>query len=106
MFTIGLGYEVIEGKQADFEAGFERMQRLMQLSPGHQHSRLYRDVAGRCTYLIVSQWKTQALYESFIGSPQFRGIVDWARAGIVASKPTQMRIQPETTRELTAAPTR
>ena len=44
MLTIGLYYEVIEGKGQEFEEKFFSVVELMKTMPGHQSSDLYKKV--------------------------------------------------------------
>ena len=88
MMTIGMNYEVLEGKQQAFEQTFQAVLKLMQDMPGHTHSALYRDVFEPRRYLIVSRWHDRAAFDQFIASERFRSVADWGRQQILAGRPT------------------
>ncbi len=61
MVTIGMNYDVLEGKEQVFEKAFERVREAMSQPEGHADSRLYRQVgADSPEYLIVSRWSSSA----------------------------------------------
>jgi len=87
MTTIGMNYDVIPGKEPDFESGFASVLGHLQKVPGHVESRLYRDVSSLGSYLILSQWQSREAFEAFLHSPEFRSTVSWGNAEILRSRP-------------------
>lgn len=87
MITVGMNYDVLEGKETQFEQVFNKVLGVMQRMPGHSNSRLYRDVNAPRSYLIISEWSDSAAFESFIASEQFRNVANWGREQILASRP-------------------
>lgn len=87
MVTMGLNYEVIEGRQTDFERVFQKMLQVMEVMAGHEHTELYRNVTRPRSYMIVSYWSSQAAFEAFTHSDQFRDVADWGREKILADLP-------------------
>ena len=87
MTTIGMHYDVIPGKEREFEQGFYGVLDHLKQRPGHIDSRLYQDVAAAGSYLILSQWSTKESFEAFIHSPEFRGAVNWGKAEILRGRP-------------------
>lgn len=87
MTTIGMHYDVIAGKEAEFEAAFFRILDLMKTLPGHVDSHLYQDVRTKGSYVILSEWQAKEDFEAFIHSDAFRGVVDWGKAQILRGRP-------------------
>ncbi|MFQ5501209.1 MAG: antibiotic biosynthesis monooxygenase family protein [Phycisphaerae bacterium] len=87
MVTIGMNYDVIEGKAEEFEKVFYKVLGIMETMPGHGESRLYRDVSKPLSYLIVSQWSNEAAFDAFTQSEQFKNVVDWGKEKILSSRP-------------------
>ncbi len=87
MITVGMNYEIIEGKQEEFEAVFAKVLQLMQDMDGHRESNLYRHVIRPNSYLIVSEWTDRDAFEDFTRSDRFRNVVDWGKKQILASRP-------------------
>jgi heme-degrading monooxygenase HmoA len=83
-----MNYEILPGKEGRFEQVFEGVVALMKTLPGHEETRLYKDVANGHMYLIVSQWSDRAAFDAFIGSDRFRKVVDWGKEGILAGRPS------------------
>lgn len=88
MVTIGMNYEVIPGKEAAFEAVFDKVLGVMRALPGHQETTLYKAVPNPRMYLIVSKWRDKASFDAFIASEQFRKVTDWGKSQILAGRPT------------------
>lgn len=44
MITVGMNYEVIDGKQEQFEQMFAKVMQSLNEAEGHTQSALYRDV--------------------------------------------------------------
>ena len=87
MITVGMNYRIREGKEQEFEAVFTKVLQIMGKMDGHGQTNLYRDVAEPCSYLIVSEWSSQPAFEAFTSSKQFKNVVDWGKADILASRP-------------------
>ena len=87
MITVGMHYEVLEGKQERFETAFRNVIKALEAAPGHDSSRLYQDVARSGSYLIVSEWNDETAFQDFIGSETFRRVVDWGAEQILAGRP-------------------
>lgn len=87
MVTVGMNYEIIAGKEAQFEAVFDKVLAAMQTMPGHDDTQLYRAAKNARMYLIVSKWNDRAAFDRFIGSEQFRKVVDWGKEQILAGRP-------------------
>ena len=80
MTTIGMYYDVIPGKEQEFETGFAQTAAVMQTLKGHVESKLYEDVSSRGSYVILSQWETKEDFDAFIHSEAFKKAVAWGKA--------------------------
>ncbi|MCF6284066.1 MAG: antibiotic biosynthesis monooxygenase [Candidatus Hydrogenedentes bacterium] len=87
MVTIGMNYEVLEGKGEQFEAVFKSVLELMEGMEGHSASSLYADVFKPNTYLIVSAWSDEAAFKAFTTSEKFGKVVDWGKEKILVGRP-------------------
>jgi heme-degrading monooxygenase HmoA len=87
MITIGMNYEVLEGKEEIFEKAFSRVLGALKDAEGHQTSRLLCDVHARRNYVIMSEWVSEEGFNNFISSPQFTRVVDWGKEQILAARP-------------------
>ena len=87
MITVGMNYEILEGKDAAFEKKFARVIDVMKATAGHVNTNLYRDVFRERSYLIVSEWETRPQFDAFVGSDTFRKVADWGKEHILASRP-------------------
>ena len=87
MTTIGMHYDVIPGKEQEFESGFASVLDHLRKVPGHVDSHLYEDVNSRGSYLIFSQWQSKDSFEAFIHSPEFKAVTSWGKAEILRSRP-------------------
>jgi heme-degrading monooxygenase HmoA len=87
MTTIGMHYEVVPGKEEEFERGFLGVLEHLKTVPGHVESHLYEDVASVGSYVILSEWTTKEDFERFIHSDAFRQVVAWGKAEILRSRP-------------------
>ncbi|MBI3091169.1 MAG: antibiotic biosynthesis monooxygenase [Candidatus Tectomicrobia bacterium] len=87
MITVGMNYEILEGKEGTFERAFNRVLEIMKSMSGHTASHLYRDVNHPRSYLIVSAWTDRTAFESFIRSEQFAKVTNWGKENILASRP-------------------
>jgi heme-degrading monooxygenase HmoA len=82
-----MNYEVLPGKEGDFEKVFRSVLDIMAGLPGHTQSRLYRDAYQPQSYLIVSEWSSVAAFEAFTASEQFGKVTQWGREKILAGRP-------------------
>ncbi len=87
MITVGMNYQVLEGKEQVFEQAFQAVLRALNETPGHAESHLYREVGAAGYYLIVSEWSDQGAFESFIRSEKFRNVTTWGKEQILAGRP-------------------
>lgn len=88
MVTVGMNYEVLPGKEAQFEKMFDSVVALLGTMAGHEETHLYRDVKDPLQYLIVSRWSDRAAFDAFIASDRFRKVANWGKQGILAKRPT------------------
>jgi heme-degrading monooxygenase HmoA len=87
MTTIGMHYEVIPGKEEEFEHGFLAVLNHLKTVPGHVESHLYEDVQSVGSYVILSQWETKETFDGFIHSEAFKKVIAWGRAEMLRSRP-------------------
>lgn len=87
MVTVGMNYEVLEGKQEPFEKKFALVVQALGSVPGHITTHLYQQVENRRAYLVVSEWASRDAFESFVGSEGFRKTASWGSSGILAGRP-------------------
>ena len=87
MITVGMNYEILEGKEAIFEKAFASVLQVMKEMEGHQRSFLYKDVNKPNSYLIISEWSDKEAFNVFIRSERFAKVVSWGREQILASRP-------------------
>ena len=87
MTTIGMHYDVIAGKEEEFERGFLKVLEFLKSLPGHVESHMYEDVASKGSYVILSQWQRREDFEQFIQSPKFKEVVAWGRAEMLRARP-------------------
>jgi heme-degrading monooxygenase HmoA len=87
MTTIGMHYDVVPGKEEEFEAGFLKVLEHLRTLAGHIESHMYEDVACVGSYVIFSQWETKESFEAFIHSPEFAKVVAWGKAEMLRSRP-------------------
>ena len=87
MTTIGMHYEVVPGKEEEFERGFLGVLEHLKTVSGHVESHLYEDVASVGSSVILSEWTTKDDLERFIHSDAFRQVVAWGKAEILRSRP-------------------
>ncbi|MDB5171850.1 MAG: Antibiotic biosynthesis monooxygenase [Phycisphaerales bacterium] len=85
--TIGMHYEVIPGKEEEFEKGFIAVIDYLKGVAGHVESHLYEDVQTVGSYVILSQWESKQTFEAFIHSPEFAKVTAWGKAEILRSRP-------------------
>jgi heme-degrading monooxygenase HmoA len=87
MITVGMNYDVLEGKGELFEEKFEQVIGALNQAAGHTESRLYCDVADRQSYLIVSEWNDEKAFTEFIQSDAFRAVTNWGKEQILSGRP-------------------
>ena len=87
MTTIGMHYDVIPGKEEEFERGFIGTIELLKTLPGHVESRLYEDVQSTGSYVILSQWERREDFEAFLRTDAFKQATAWGRAEILRGRP-------------------
>ena len=87
MTTIGMHYDVIPGKEQEFEKGFLAVIDHLKTVVGHVESKLYEDVASVGSYLIFSQWDSRESFDRFMQSPEFARVTSWGRAEILRGRP-------------------
>ena len=87
MVTVGMNYDIIVGKESQFEAMFDKVLDIMGAMPGHADTVLYKGVKNSQMYLIVSRWTERSAFDAFISSDQFNKVVDWGKSKTLASRP-------------------
>jgi len=87
MTTIGMHYDVIAGKEEEFEQGFLKVIEHLKTVSGHSESHLYEDVASTGSYVILSQWETHDQFQAFLRSPEFAQVTSWGKAEILRGRP-------------------
>jgi heme-degrading monooxygenase HmoA len=87
MTTIGMQYDVIPGKEREFEQGFIGVIEHLKQVAGHVESKLYEDVQSTGSYLILSQWKSREEFDAFLQSEAFRKVTSWGKAEILRGRP-------------------
>lgn len=87
MITVGMNYNVLPGKQQEFEEKFAAVLEALRAAEGHTASRLYRDVAEDTAYLIVSEWSEKERFATFIRSQAFKDVTAWGKAEILSGRP-------------------
>ena len=87
MITIGMNYEILEGKDQAFEKKFALVLKAMDGSDGHVRTQLYKDVFKERSYLVVSEWSSKSAFDGFVGSDTFKQVTDWGNANILATRP-------------------
>lgn len=87
MITIGMNYEVLEGKAHQFESVFKSVLEIMEGMEGHGKSALFKDVLKPNAYLIVSEWSDEGAFRAFTASEQFKKVTDWGKEQILSARP-------------------
>ncbi len=87
MITVGMNYEVLEGKEQPFEKKFALVLEAMAADAGHKKTNLYKDVFQNRSYLIVSEWHSREAFDTFVRSEAFQKVTDWGKEHILASRP-------------------
>jgi heme-degrading monooxygenase HmoA len=87
MTTIGMHYDVVPGKEAEFERGFVNVIEHLKGVAGHVESHLYEDVQSTGSYVILSEWETRDAFQAFLKSDAFRQVTAWGSAEILRGRP-------------------
>jgi heme-degrading monooxygenase HmoA len=87
MTTIGMHYDVVPGKEEEFERGFIGVIDHLRTVAGHIESRLYEDVQSVGSYVIMSEWETKESFSAFLQSDAFKKVTAWGRAEILRGRP-------------------
>ena len=87
MTTIGMHYDVVPGKEEEFERGFVGVLEHLKQVAGHVESHMYEDVQSVGSYVILSQWATKEDFERFMQSPAFKQVVAWGKAEMLRGRP-------------------
>ncbi len=90
MVTIGMNYQVLEGKEQIFEDACRKVLDTMGEADGHDGSELFRrvDDGGSGVYLIVSRWNDESAFRDFIASEAFKKVTNWGLKNILGGRPT------------------
>ena len=64
--TVGMQYEVISGKEEEFERGFIGVIEVLKTLPGHIESHMYEDVQSVGSYVILSSWENKESFDAFM----------------------------------------
>ena len=87
MITVGMYYDVVPGREGDFERKFGDVVDVMDRQAGHVQSLLYRQVGRSSSYAILSEWRSRKAFTEFIHSDVFRQVTAWGKAGILKARP-------------------
>ena len=87
MTTIGMHYDVVAGKEQEFEQGFLNVIEHLKGVAGHVESHLYEDVQSTGSYVILSEWETKDAFQAFLKSDAFKQVTAWGRAEILRGRP-------------------
>ncbi|MEM0121345.1 MAG: antibiotic biosynthesis monooxygenase [Thermoprotei archaeon] len=74
MISIGLYYDVIPGKESEFEEVFNTVKSSLEGSEGFVSAILYRRVDKPNSYLIYSEWRSLEDFRAFIRSRAFKQV--------------------------------
>ena len=88
MTTIGMHYDVVPGKEQEFERGFAGVIDHLRTVPGHVESRMYEDVQSVGSYVILSEWESRETFQAFLRSDAFKQVTAWGKAEILRGRPT------------------
>jgi heme-degrading monooxygenase HmoA len=87
MTTIGMHYDVVPGKEEEFEKGFLSVLEFLKTLPGHVESHMYENVQSVGSYIILSRWENKEQFEKFMRSPEFGKVVAWGKAEMLRARP-------------------
>ena len=88
MITVGMNYEVSDGKAGAFEGRFSAVQENMANTPGHLRTELFRSVSSEGSYLVISEWSSRKDFDAFISSETFRSVTNWGKEKILTRRPS------------------
>ena len=86
MVTVGLHYDVLPGRNAEFEERFGQVLAALADWPGHAGSRLFRDVWDKNSYLVYSEWSDREAFQKFVQSDVFAATAAWGHT-VLAGRP-------------------
>jgi heme-degrading monooxygenase HmoA len=85
-----MNYDVISGKEEQFEGACKKVINVMNGAEGHDNSQIFRrvddDTASQ--YLIVSRWQDESAFNEFIASDTFKKVTSWGLANVLAGRPS------------------
>ena len=87
MVTVGMDYDVVPGREGDFEALWSQVLGRMEETEGHVRSRLFRDVQRAHAYMILSEWTDAEAFTAFTRSSVFRGVTELGARDLLAGPP-------------------
>jgi heme-degrading monooxygenase HmoA len=87
MVTVGMYYDVLAGKEREFEGRFDEVLEALERQPGHVRSVLYRQVKRPNSYAILSEWTAREEFTTFLRSDLFREVTDWGKDSILEGRP-------------------
>ncbi|MCP5043465.1 MAG: antibiotic biosynthesis monooxygenase [bacterium] len=95
MVTIGMNYDVLEGKEEAFEGACKKVIQAMGTASGHDDSQIFRrvDKNDSAQYLIVSRWSNDDAFRAFISSDAFKKVTNWGAENILAGRPRHTTYQ-------------
>jgi heme-degrading monooxygenase HmoA len=95
MVTIGMNYQVLEGKGDVFEGACTKVIDVMGEAEGHDSSQIFKRVDGGANleYLIVSRWSDEAAFKGFIASDSFKKVTSWGLNNVLAGRPSHTTYQ-------------
>ncbi|GJM25523.1 MAG: hypothetical protein DHS20C16_19380 [Phycisphaerae bacterium] len=88
MVTVGMNYQVLEGKGELFESVFNKVIGIMEKIDGHVKTDLFSKIDDRNCYLIMSEWSDRGAFDGFIASDQFRNVANWGKEEVLAGRPS------------------
>jgi chlorite dismutase len=88
MITVGMNYQIREGKREVFEQVFNKVIQIMSGLDGHVTTELYTKTSDRNAYLIISEWNDRDAFDAFIASEQFRNVANWGKEEVLATQPS------------------
>lgn len=90
MVTIGMSYQVVAGRESQFEGACRKVLELMRGVDGHDGSRVFRrvDEAESPEYLIVSRWTDEPAFREFVASDAFKKVTSWGEEHILSARPS------------------
>ena len=87
MTTSGMHYDVVPGKEEEFERGFLNVIEHLKGVAGHVESHMYEDVQSVGSYVILSEWDSREAFQSFLRSDAFKQVTAWGKAEILRGRP-------------------